>query len=156
MSLLNDASSGDVLLVESIDRLTRLTSNEWKQLKGMINQKGLHVVAVDLPTSHKALDTESGDAVTQGILDAVNSMLVDILATMASKDYEMRRERAAQGIEKAKARGAYKGRQENVERNLGIAKLLESGCTYSEVMKATGASKGTIAKVRRRIDAAVV
>lgn len=30
MQLLEDASDGDILLIESIDRLTRLTSDEWK------------------------------------------------------------------------------------------------------------------------------
>lgn len=153
MALLDDASSGDILLVESIDRLTRLLPDEWKQLKMMIEQKGLQVVAVDLPTSHKALQVDEADAMTKGILEAVNNMLVDILATMASKDYEMRRERAAQGIAKAKTRGAYKGRPENTERNNGISKMLEGGMTYSEIMKATGASKGTIAKIRKRATA---
>jgi hypothetical protein len=57
---------------------------------------------------------------TKGILDAVNSMMVDILATMACKDYEQRRSRAAQGIARRKARlgdNAYLGRLENKERN---------------------------------------
>ena len=101
MKLLDEASAGDILLIESIDRLTRLTAEEWKKLKSMIDSKGLLLVAVDLPTSHKALSTETMDDMTKGILDAVNCMLIDILATMACKDYEVRRQRSAHGIAKA-------------------------------------------------------
>lgn len=150
MKLIEDAEAGDILLVESIDRLTRLTSDEWKKLKQMIEHKSIQIVAVDLPTSHKALGSEKIDAMTKGILDAVNNMLMDILATMACKDYELRRERSAQGIAKAKAAGAYRGRPANTERNAGIAKMLEGGMTYTEIQKATGASRATIAKIRSR------
>ena len=150
MKLIEDAEAGDILLVESIDRLTRLTSEAWKQLKQMIEQKSIQIVAVDLPTSHKALGSEKVDAMTQGILDAVNNMLMDILATMACKDYELRRERSAQGIAKAKAAGAYRGRPENTERNAGIAKMLQGGMTYTQIQRATGASRATIAKISNR------
>lgn len=37
-----------------------------------------------------------------------NSMLVEMMAAIARKDYEQRRERQAQGIEKAKAEGKYR------------------------------------------------
>ena len=151
MKLIEDAEAGDILLVESIDRLTRLTSDEWKKLKQMIEHKSIQIIAVDLPTSHKALSSEKVDAMTQGILDAVNNMLMDILATMACKDYELRRERSAQGIAKAKATGAYRGRPENTERNAGIAKMLEGGMTYTEIQRATCASRATIAKIRARL-----
>lgn len=73
--------------------------------------------------------------------------------TMACKDYERRRQRSAQGIAKARAQGAYKDRPENTERNRGIAKMLGSGMTYSEIQKATGASRATIAKIKARAHA---
>ena len=72
---------------------------------------------------------------TKGILDAVNNMLVDILATMACKDYELRRQRSAQGIAKAKTMGAYKGRPENIERNNGIAKILAGGMLIAKYIR---------------------
>jgi DNA invertase Pin-like site-specific DNA recombinase len=151
MKLLEEASSGDVILVESIDRLTRLTSSEWDTLKLMIQQKGLQITSLDLPTSHTALEVSDRDALSEGILKAVNNMLIDILATMACKDYEQRRQRSAQGIEKAKANGLYKGRPENIERNTAIGKMLESGSPYTEIQKATGASRATIAKIKSRL-----
>ncbi len=50
--LLDESESGDVLLVESIDRLTRLSPDDWKTLVASINEKGISVVSLDLPTSH--------------------------------------------------------------------------------------------------------
>ena len=44
------------------------------------------------------------------MLGAINSMRMEIMAAIARKDYEQRRERQAQGIEKAKAAGKYQGR----------------------------------------------
>jgi len=149
MQLLDDSTKGDILLVESIDRLTRLTSEQWETLKLIISQKGLKIVALDVPTSHTALETKT-DSTSENILRAVNNMLIDILATIACKDYEQRRERAAQGILKAKENGMYKGRPENKERNAGILKMLKHGSTYTEIQKATGASRATIAKLREK------
>lgn len=156
MRLLNDAESGDIILVESIDRLTRLTTDDWKQLKLMLDNKGLHIVAMDVPTSYVFLKPEELDDTTSGILEAVNKMLIDILAVVACKDYEDRRRRSAQGIAKHKAAGGYKGRPENVERNASIAKLLDSGSTYSEIQAATKASRATIAKVKKSMEDAEI
>jgi DNA invertase Pin-like site-specific DNA recombinase len=150
--LLEESSKGDILLIESIDRLTRLKSEDWSQLKILIRQKGIHIVAEDLPTSHKALSKEPMDDLTKGILDAVNDMLIDILATISSRDYETRRARAAQGVKRVREANpdAFSGRRENVERNAGIAKMLNDGWTYSEIQRSTGASRTTIAKIRAR------
>ena len=150
--LLEESSDGDILLVESIDRLTRLKADDWSKLKLLIKQKGIHIVAEDLPTSHKALSKEPMDELTTGILNAVNDMLVDILATISSKDYETRRVRAAQGVTRAREINpdAFRGRRENVARNEGIAKMLSDGWTYGEIQRSTGASRTTIAKIRKR------
>lgn len=156
MRLLNDAESGDIILIESIDRLTRLTADDWKELKLMLDNKGLHIVAMDVPTSHAFLNPKLLDDATGGILGAVNNMLIDILAVVSCKDYEDRRRRSEQGTEKAKAEGKYKGRPENKERNAGIAKMLGSGATYSEVQAATGASRATIAKIKKSMDDVII
>lgn len=153
--LLEESSDGDILLVESIDRLTRLKADDWSQLKMLIKQKGIHIVAEDLPTSHKALSKEPMDELTKGILDAVNDMLIDILASISSRDFETRRARSAQGVKRARETNpdAFRGRRENVERNEGIAKMLTDGWTYGEIQRSTGASRTTIAKIRKRSSA---
>ena len=81
---------------------------------------------------------------------ALNAMMLDMLAAVARKDYDDRRRRQAQGILKAKANGAYRGRPENVDRNAGIAAHLRGGASWSEIQRAMGVSRATIAKVARR------
>jgi DNA invertase Pin-like site-specific DNA recombinase len=76
--------------------------------------------------------------------------LLDMLAAVARKDYEDRRRRQAQGQAKAKAEGKYKGRQEDTERNAGIAGMLAAGQSWSTIQAATGCSRATIAKIAKR------
>ncbi|MFX1674405.1 recombinase family protein [Paraburkholderia sp. A2WS-5] len=145
MRLLNDSHPGDVILVEQVDRLSRLNDQDWKQLRIDIQTRGLRVVALDLPTSHQLIT--SGDAFTGRILEAINAMMLDMLAAIARKDYEDRKRRTRQGIEKAKADGKYKGRTANNERNTAILAMLDSGHTWSEVIKATGVSRSTLSRL---------
>ena len=116
--LLGDCRPGDVLLVEQVDRLSRLNDADWEKLKREIRDREVKVVALDLPTSHMFLKSE--DAFTGRMFEAVNGMLLDMLAAIARKDYEDRRRRQAQGIAKAKAEGRMKGRPEDVKRNGAI------------------------------------
>lgn len=112
LKLLDKANQGDVLLVEQIDRLTRLTSDDWKSLKRIIEDKKINIVSLDLPTSHTAMQLTSKSAVSE-MLTVINAMLLDMLAITARKDYEDRRRRQAEGIEIAKADGKYQGRKQS-------------------------------------------
>ena len=49
--LLSDAHPGDVLLVEQVDRLSRLGAADWERLKIELATRKMRVVALDLPTS---------------------------------------------------------------------------------------------------------
>lgn len=150
--LIADAQEGDVLLVEQIDRLTRLRVAEWESLKATIKARHLLIVATDLPTSHGAMKVDtSGDEFTGRMLQAVNDMMVDMLAAIARKDYETRRERQAQGIEDAKRRGAYRGRPADEKRNQSIAKRLLKKQPWSEIEKLEGCSRSTIARVLKEL-----
>lgn len=53
--------------------------------------------------------------------------MLDMLAATASKDYMTRRQRATQGVKKAKAAGKYRGRTEDTERNALIPKTHQGG-----------------------------
>jgi DNA invertase Pin-like site-specific DNA recombinase len=145
--LLEDSKPGDVLLVEQVDRLSRLTDADWRKLRATIDAKAVRIVALDLPTSWQMA---AGDEFTSRMFAAINSMLLDMLAAVARKDYEDRRRRQQQGIEKAKAAGAYRGRPEDAARNEGIAGMLRAGMSWSSIQAATGCSRATIAKVSQR------
>lgn len=150
--LLKDAQDGDVLLVEAIDRLSRLPKKGWDTLRSQIASKGLRVVAVDLPTSHTALTKDLDDEFTCRMLDAVNSMMLDMVAAIARKDYETRRERQAQGIKKAKAAGVYTGRPRDTEKRQKIAELLKAGFSIRKTASIAGSSPTTVVAVSREIN----
>lgn len=152
--LLCDAQSGDILLVESIDRLSRLPANDWKKLRSEIDQKGLRVVALDLPTSHQAMRIDESDEFTNRMLDAVNSMMLDMMAAIARKDYEQRRERQRQGITNAKADGKYKGRPIDSDKHKRITELLIAGFSIRKTAKHAGASTYTVQKVKTALNSA--
>lgn len=48
--LIDDAQAGDILLIEQVDRLTRLTKPDWDKLKSAIQSAGLRVVSLNLQT----------------------------------------------------------------------------------------------------------
>jgi DNA invertase Pin-like site-specific DNA recombinase len=148
--LLNDSQAGDVLLIEQVDRLSRLTAPDWEKLKADLTARSVRVVALDLPTSW-TMATGNGDDFTARMFDAINGMLLDMLAAVARKDYDDRRRRQAQGQAKARAEGKYRGRPEDTERNAGIASLLAEGRSWSFIQDMTGCSRATIAKIARRI-----
>ena len=147
LRLLRDALPGDVLLVESIDRLSRLPTDDWSRLKTAIADKGLRIVALDLPTSYQGM-TNTADEFTSRMLAAINSMLVDMMAAIARKDYEQRRERQAQGIEKAKADGKYQGRPVDEDLHKRVRELLAAGLGIRATARHAGCSTTTVMKIR--------
>ncbi|HDM8159541.1 TPA: recombinase family protein [Vibrio harveyi] len=112
--LIEIAKSGDTILVEQLDRLTRLSTDDWEKLKSKLVRSGISIVALDIPTSYQLLKKSDSvtDELTSIILKKINELLFDVLAAIASKDYEDRRRRQAEGIEKAKRDGKYKGKQQ--------------------------------------------
>lgn len=152
--LLLDVSPGDIILIESVDRISRLKNDDWLQLKHTIESKGVSVVALDLPTSHIALkQQDDADDFIQAVLRAVNGMLLDILAATARKDYDQRRKRTLEGIAKAKADAPekYQGRKRNEVLWSSIKKLLTTSHSYTTIRQITGASRMTIAAVAKEL-----
>ena len=141
--LLDKAENGDTLLVESVDRLSRLKQDEFEVLKGRIKEKGLKLVVADLPTTHVLLNTN--DTITSSILNLVNNLLIDLLATMARLDNEKRIERIKQGLE----RSGYKpsGKKADIEKHARIKELANKGLTKEEIAKAVGCGIATVYRV---------
>jgi len=100
MRLLDTANAGEVLLCESVDRLSRLSQSDWDVLKTTIKVKGLRLVIADLPTSHMMVQDKG---ITGQIMEVINNMLLDLMATMARLDQEKRVERINQGLANKRA-----------------------------------------------------
>jgi DNA invertase Pin-like site-specific DNA recombinase len=149
--LLADSHPGDILLIEQVDRLSRLNADDWEKLKAELQARRVRVVALDLPTSWML--AKSSDETTARMLDALNGMMLDMLAAIARKDYTDRRRRQEQGILKAKAEGTYKGRKENTQRNAAITKMLAQGSSWNTIQEATGCSRSTLSRLAARMRA---
>ena len=146
--LLSEANQGDTLLVESIDRLSRLTQRDFQELKRRIQKNGLRLVVADLPTTYQMIQTS--DSITHSILELINNMLIDLLATMARLDNEKRIERIKQGLE----RSGYKptGKKANEAKHKRIKELLVAGSmTKNEIAKAVGCGIATVYRVAKAI-----
>ena len=139
--LLKDAEEGDILLVESVDRLSRLSQDDFAILKQRIKDKGLRLVVADLPTTHTVSEGMTGD-----ILRVINDMLIDLLATMAKLDNDKRRERIKQGL----ANSGYKptGKKANTVKHNRIKELAsQKNMTKQEIAKAVGVGVATVYRV---------
>ncbi|MCC2525758.1 recombinase family protein [Vibrio coralliilyticus] len=147
--LLDIAQKGDIVLVEQIDRISRLKDDDWYSLKSIIKGKGLRVVSLDLPTSHQF--TVHSDEFTERMLSAINDLMLDMLAAIARKDYEDRRRRQNEGIAKAKLEGRYRGRPMNVELQQKIEGMLLDNKSYDYIQHILSCSRTTISKVSKRL-----
>ncbi|WP_420229732.1 recombinase family protein [Psychrobacter sp. ER1] len=139
--LLDDANQGDILLVESVDRLSRLSQDDFAILKQRIKDKGLRLVVADLPTTHTINTGMSGE-----ILAVINNMLIDLLATMAKLDNDKRRERIKQGL----ANSGYKptGKKANIQKHKRIKELAsQNNMKKDEIAKACDVGVATVYRV---------
>lgn len=141
--LLEESEDGDTLLVESVDRLSRLSQNDFEILKNRIKEKGLRLVVADLPTTHMKFDEDQ--SITSSILNLINNMLIDLLATMARLDNDKRRERIKQGLE----RSGYipTGKKADLTKHQRIKELNIKELTKEEIAKAVGCGIATVYRV---------
>ena len=142
--LLHKAEQGDLLLVESIDRLSRLSQDDFAILKQRIKDKGLRLVVADLPTTYTVSEGMTGD-----IFKVINDMLIDLLATMAKLDNDKRRERIKQGL----ANSGYKptGKKANLAKHNRIKQLAsQNNLTKDEIAKACGVGVAMVYRVLKK------
>ena len=68
--LIGDSQPGDVLLIEQVDRLSRLTDADWRKLRAELDAKQIRVVAMDLADSWQLAAT--ADDFTSRMFAAIN------------------------------------------------------------------------------------
>lgn len=153
IALLDSAESGDVLLVESVDRLSRLSQTDWDTLKATIKGKGLRLVVADLPTSHMLVEAKG---ITGQIMDVINNMLIDLMATMARLDQEKRVERIKQGLENKKAADPEwkpTGKSKNTAIWAEVESLIQKHPTMSadQIAKLADCGVATVYRIKRTL-----
>jgi RNase H-fold protein (predicted Holliday junction resolvase) len=60
-------------VVEDVDRLSRLTGNEWEKLKKLIRERQVRVVTVNVPTTWQHLAPAHNERDTETSLEAKES-----------------------------------------------------------------------------------
>jgi DNA invertase Pin-like site-specific DNA recombinase len=155
MRLLDTAKSGDVLLCESVDRLSRLSQTDWKSLKASIEAKGLKLVIADLPTSHMLVEDKG---ITGQIMEVINGMLIELMSTMARLDQDKRVERINQGLaNKRAADPEWKptGKGRNTAKWDKVQEVMRKHPTMSadEIATLAGCGVATVYRIKRETKA---
>lgn len=131
--------SGDLLYIQSIDRLGRNYEEIQNQWRILTKEKGVDIFVIDMPL----LDTRTHkNLIGTFISDAV----LQLLSFVAQTERENIRKRQAEGIAAAKARGVHLGRPiKKPPENFGESvKQWEHGkIPFSEVLKQTGFKQST-------------
>ena len=90
---------GDVLVIKSLDRLSR-NKEEMKQELQWFKNHGIQLKIIDLPTT--MIQLEAGQ---EWIQDMVNNILVEVLSSIAEEERHTIRRRQREGITAAKEAG---------------------------------------------------
>ena len=110
--------AGDTLVIKSIDRLGRNYDEILEQWRLLTKEKQVAIVVLDMPL----LDTRQGQDLTSVL---IADIVLQLLSYVAQTEREFNRQRQAEGIAAAKARGVHFGRN-----------FKERGENYGSVMAA--------------------
>ena len=102
--LMRKLKPGDVLVIKSIDRLGRSYNEILEEWRRITKEKGAAIVVLDMPL----LDTRENENGITGVFLA--DLVLQILSYVAQVERENIRQRQAEGIASAKARGVRFGR----------------------------------------------
>lgn len=154
MRLLDSANPGEILLCESVDRLSRLSQADWEILKGTIKAKGLRLVVADLPTSWQMVT----GGIAGEVMRVINDMLIELMQTMARLDQAKRVERITQGLEKKREaepdwKPAGKSRNAELWKSINTTLAKHPTMNADEVAKLVGCGVATIYRVKRELRA---
>lgn len=133
-ALLEFMREGDTLVVTRVDRLARSIS-DLQTIVQTLKSKG-----VSLQCTEQPVDTST----------AAGKAFLDMLGVFAELETNLRKERQAEGIANAKARGVYKGRPADNERIATIFDLKRQGIGATEIARRVGVARSYVYKVLAR------
>ena len=135
---------GDTLVIKSLDRLSRNKTDIKNELQ-FFKENGIRLKVLDLPTT--LIEYPAGQ---EWVLDMVNNILVEVLSSIAQQERETIRQRQAEGIAAAKAKGKRFGRpkaQKPYNWDEVIAHWKAGEITAVEAMRQTGIKRSTFYKL---------
>lgn len=135
---------GDTLVIKSLDRLSRNKADIKNELI-YFQKEGIRLKVLDLPTT--LAEYPEGQ---KWIADMVTNILIEVLATIAEQERQTIRQRQAEGIAAAKARGAKLGRPKAVKPanwESVIADWKDGRITAKQAMELTGTKRTSFYKL---------
>ena len=138
---------GDVLVVKSLDRLSRNKADIKNELTYFMHN-GIRLKVLDIPTT--MMDFPEGQ---EWVMDMVNNILIEVLSSIAQQERETIRTRQAEGIAAAKAKGKYLGRPmvETPENWDDVMRQWRNGeITAVRAMELTGVKRSTFYKLAKQ------
>jgi DNA invertase Pin-like site-specific DNA recombinase len=144
LRMISDLQSGEVVIAERIDRISRLPLPEAEKLVNAIRGKGAKLVVPGLVDLEEL--ASNADGMAKLVLEAVQQLLLRIALQAANDDYETRRVRQKQGIKIARQNGKYLGRKPDTIGHERIIALRAAGQTIKATASLAGCS---ISQVKR-------
>ena len=140
---------GDTLVIVALDRLSRNKLHIKQELE-YYRGRNIRVMVLDMPTT--LCQVNEGQ---EWIIEMINAILVEVLASLAEQERVKTLTRQAEGIEAAKLQGEHLGRPKMKipEEWDNIYMLWKSGeITAVEAMKRSGLKKSTFYKLAKLTD----
>jgi DNA invertase Pin-like site-specific DNA recombinase len=129
-TLLEFLRKGDTLVVTRVDRLARSVRDLGNIVHDLID-RGITLKATEQP-----IDTST----------AAGKCFLDMLGVFAEFETNLRKERQAEGIAKAKDAGKYLGRKRSIDRDK-VKELSSAGVGASAIAKELGCSRVSVYRV---------
>lgn len=145
LRMIADLRPGDVVIAESIDRISRLPLEEAEKLIASIRATGAKLSVpgiVDLSDIAAA-----SDGVAKIVLESIQELLLKLALQMARDDYDQRRNRQRQGVALAKTDGKYKGRKADKTTHERIVALRTGKYTIADTARLAGCSPSQVKRV---------
>ena len=140
---------GDTLVIKELDRLSRNKSDIKKELE-QFKEMGVRVKIIDIPTTLAEFPPDQ-----MWIMEMINSILIEVLGSIAENERNKIRSRQREGIESAKKKNVRFGRPsarlpENWRKV--IEEVKEGRKKPADAIQELGISKSTYYRISKKID----
>ncbi len=145
--------SGDTLIITELDRLGRNKREILKQLR-ILEEKGVRVMVLELPTTLIDL-SQMENSLAKMIIETINSVLIEIYASLAQAEMEKKEKRQREGMEAKRLRGEWDevGRPRAIEQekfNQEFLRVIEKEVTPTQLQRELGLTSSTFYRYRKK------
>lgn len=140
LKLVEKLNAGDVLYIKSIDRLGRNYEEIINQWRTLTKERDIDIVVLDMPL----LDTRNNECGLTGKL--ISDIVLQLLSYVAQTERDYIRQRQAEGVIAARAKGVKFGRPIKTppENFAALVKLWERGeLKFEDLLAKTGLKEAT-------------